>query len=962
MTEAYDPSVIEPKWQTYWEENKTFRAPARGANATRPKKYVLDMFPYPSGAGLHVGHPEGYTATDIVCRFERMRGTDVLHPMGWDAFGLPAEQHAIKTGTHPRTTTLKNIETFRRQLKMLGFSYDWEREIDTTDPGYVRWTQWIFLQLFKKGLAFQQSNMPVNWCPALGTVLANDEVTADGRSEVGGFPVEKLKIRQWSLKITAYADRLLEGLESLDWPETKAKQAHWIGRSEGANVEFGVDGHPDASITVFTTRVDTLPGATYVVLAPEHPLALQIATPEHAAEVKRYADEANQKSDVIRADVTRAKTGVPTGAFAVNPINGDKVPVWVGDYVIGSYGTGAVMAVPAHDERDHAFAVKYGLPIVRVVAKADGTEVDVTKAAFCDDGVANEDAVKRSKAPIEKGMPSERVRRTIIDWLTAQGKGSSKITYKLRDWVFSRQRYWGEPIPIYFPVTCDGDPRKPGAKYEIHYETPIPLEETELPLLLPDLEDFKPGSDPAGPLARALEWRFFERDGKWFARETNTMPQWAGSCWYYLRFVDPKNTNEAWSAEAYDAWMPVDLYVGGSEHAVLHLLYARFWHKVLFDFGLVRHEEPFQKLVHQGLILGEVEHIVFHEAVPVPGGRAKREGAHWIDSETGKRLTDRRKRSADLDERGGKFYLRDADVPVLTTPDGEHFAFYAASETLVSAERVKERDDGSFEDANTKKTLVSRKVTETEISKRGSHFTLNDAPEIQVLSQAFKMSKSRGNVVNPDVLIKSHGADALRLYEMFMGPLEAVKPWQTSGIEGVRRFLDRAWNVSTANVMTDAAAYDVDTQRLVHKTIKKVTEDIQAMRFNTAISAMMILVNQLSRLPKVPADAARTLALLLSPFAPHIAEELWQRLGGKTTLAYEPWPLFDPALVKDDVIEIGVQVNGKARASIQIPADADEATAQSIALEDAKIRDLTTGKTIKKVIYVKGRILNLIVG
>ena len=960
MAEAYDPSVIEPKWQQYWEQNKTFRAERHPG---RPKKYVLDMFPYPSGAGLHVGHPEGYTATDIICRFERMRGTDVLHPMGWDAFGLPAEQHAIKTGTHPRSTTLKNIENFRRQLKMLGFSYDWEREVDTTDPGYVRWTQWIFLQLFKKGLAFQQSNMPVNWCPALGTVLANDEVTADGRSEVGGFPVEKLKIRQWSLKITAYADRLLEGLENLDWPETKAKQAHWIGRSEGANVDFEVEGlQSRAKITVFTTRVDTLPGATYVVLAPEHALALEIATAEHKAEVKRYADEANAKSDVVRSDASRAKTGVPTGAFAINPINGDKIPVWVADYVIGSYGTGAVMAVPAHDERDHAFAVKYKLPIVCVVAKGDGTEVDVTKAAYTDDGAANADAVARSKAPIEKGMPSEKVRRTVTDWLASQGKGSSKITFKLRDWVFSRQRYWGEPFPIYFPITTDGDPRKPGAKYEIHYDQPIPLDESELPLLLPDLEDFKPGSDPAGPLARALDWRFFERDGKWYARETNTMPQWAGSCWYYLRFLDPKNDKEGWSQTAYDAWMPVDLYVGGSEHAVLHLLYARFWHKVLFDLGLVKHEEPFQKLVHQGLILGEVEHIVFHEAVAVPGSRAKREGDQWIDAEAGTRLTDRRMRSTDLDERNGVFYLREADVPVLTTPDREHFAFYAAGDTLVSAERAKERDDGSFEDTKTKKTLVSRRVTEQDITKRGAHFTLNDAPEIQVLSQAFKMSKSRGNVVNPDVLIKSHGADSLRLYEMFMGPLEAVKPWQTSGIEGVRRFLERVWNVSTANVTDDPSAYDVETQKLVHKTIKKVTEDIQALRFNTAISAMMILVKHLGGLPKVPVAAARALVQILSPFAPHVGEELWERLGGKTTLGYEPWPAFDPALVKDDVIEIGVQVNGKARASIQIPADADEAVAKGIALEDAKVRDFIAGKAIKKVIYVKGRILNLIVG
>ena len=954
--ETYDPAAIEPKWQRYWEENKTFRAER---HAGRPKKYILDMFPYPSGAGLHVGHPEGYPATDIVARFERMRGVDVLHPMGWDAFGLPAEQHAIKTGTHPRATTLKNIQAFRGQLKRLGFSYDWDREVDTTDPGYVKFTQWIFLQLFEKGLAFQQSNMPVNWCPALGTVLANDEVTADGRSEVGGYPVEKLRIRQWSLKITEYADRLLEGLQGVDWPETRAKQAHWIGRSEGANVDFAVG---DATITVFTTRVDTLSGATYVVLAPEHPLALTLATPEHRAAVEAYAGEANSKSDVIRSDATRTKTGVPTGAFATNPINGASVPVWVGDYVIGGYGTGAVMAVPAHDERDHTFAKKYGLPIVAVVARPDGTEVDVSKTAFCEDGTASAEAVARTKgAPVTVGMPSADVRRAVTAFLTAEGRGSSKVTYRLRDWVFSRQRYWGEPFPIYFPLTCEGDPRIPGAAFTIHYEQPIALEESQLPLLLPDLEDFKPGSDPAGPLARALEWRFFQKDGKWFARETNTMPQWAGSCWYYLRFLDPTNAAEPFSKAAYDAWMPVDLYVGGSEHAVLHLLYARFWHKVLFDLGLVKHEEPFQKLVHQGLILGEVEHIVFHEAVPVPGSRAKRAGDGWID-EDGTPLVDRRMRATDLDDRDGTFYLREADVPVMTTPDGEHFAFYARAPALVSAERVKERDDGSFEASKTKKTVLIRKVTEADITKKGAHFVLNEAPETQVLSQAFKMSKSRGNVVNPDVLIQSHGADSLRLYEMFMGPLEAVKPWQTSGIEGVRRFLDRTWNIATTNVTDDPAAYDLETQRLVHKTIKKVTADIEAMRFNTAISTMMILANHLVRLAQVPAPAARLLAQIVSPFAPHLGEELWERLGGKGTLAYEPWPAFDPALVKDEVVEIGVQINGKARASIQIPADADEATAKGIALADAKVQDLTAGKTIKKVIYVKGRILNLIVG
>jgi leucyl-tRNA synthetase len=898
----YDPAVVEPKWQHVWEERKTFRAVRRPGH---PKMYVLDMFPYPSGAGLHVGHPEGYTATDIIARYKRMRGFDVLHPMGWDAFGLPAEQYAIKTGVHPRAITLKNIENFRRQLKMLGFSYDWDREVDTTDASYVKWTQWIFLQLWKRGLAFQQSDMPVNWCPQLGTVLANDEVTADGRSEVGGFPIEKLRIRQWSLRITEYADRLLEGLLGLDWPDTKVKQANWIGRSEGANVVFAVDGHPDQTITVFTTRVDTLAGATYVVLAPEHALAQKICAPDHLVAVKAYADIANAKSDIVRSDATREKTGVPTGAFAINPINGEKVPVFVADYVIGSYGSGAVMAVPAHDERDHAFAVKYGLPIIRVVddAKAGAKAVDVEKEAFTDDGVASEAAVARSKAPVTKGMPSEQVRRVVTDWLASQAAGSSKITYKLRDWVFSRQRYWGEPFPIYFPVECEGDPRVPGANVTIRYDQPIPLDESELPLLLPDLEDFKPGTDPAGPLARAVDWRFFQKDGTWFARETNTMPQWAGSCWYYLRYLDPTNAASGWTSEDYDAWMPVDLYVGGSEHAVLHLLYARFWHKVLYDLGLVKGDEPFTKLVHQGLILG----TSYRYFVELEGDQAVLPGTTKV--------------------------VRSMDPPEIRAAD-------------------------------TKRLVSEMWLTEDEVELRGTKSVARNISSggqpVEVVMVAEKMSKSRGNVVNPDDIVKSHGADALRLYEMFMGPLEAVKPWQTAAIEGVRRFLDRTWNVCT-NV-SEAAATD-ETRRLVHKTIKKVGEDIDHLRFNTAISAMMILVKHLGALPGgTPREAARALALLVSPFAPHIGEELWERLGSKELLAYEPWPEFDAALVKDDVVEIGVQVNGKARGSVQIAVDADEETAKVAALADAKVKPFTDGKAIKKVIYVKGRILNLIVG
>jgi len=824
MSERYEPSAIEPKWQAYWDEHQTFRAERRPGRA---KMYVLDMFPYPSGVGLHVGHPEGYTATDIVARYQRMRGVDVLHPMGWDAFGLPAEQHAIQTGTHPRATTLKNIATFKRQLKMLGFSFDWSREIDTTDPGYVRWTQWIFLQLFKKGLAYQDE-IPVNWCAALGTVLANEEVI-DGKSERGGHPVERVPLRQWMLRITAYADRLIDDLEGLDWPDTRAKQVHWIGRSEGANADFAVVGS-SAKIRVFTTRVDTLGGATYVVLAPEHPLAVELAAGAQRSAVAEYVAAAKKKRDIDRSDMTREKTGVPLGAFAVNPVNGEQIPIWVADYVIGSYGSGAVMAVPAHDERDHAFAKAYGLPIVQVVAPVDGHAIDVQAAAYVDDGVARG---ARTSFPIADGTPSAEVRRLVTAWLAERGAGEAKVTYRLRDWVFSRQRYWGEPIPIYFPVECDGDPRAKGANYKIRYDQPIAVDEADLPLTLPELDDFRPGDDPAGPLARVPEWRFFQKDGQWFARETNTMPQWAGSCWYYLRYLAPGRADEPWSADEYAAWMPVDLYVGGSEHAVLHLMYARFWHKVLYDLGKVKDKEPFQRLVHQGMILGENNE---------------------------------------------------------------------------------------------------------------------------------KMSKARGNVVNPDDVVRDHGADALRLYEMFMGPLEQVKPWQTSGIEGVRRFLDRLWNVCAGAVTDDPAAYDDATRRLVHKTIRKVTDDIEHMRFNTAVSAMMILVRHAGSLPALPREALRSLVLLVSPFAPHIGEELWQRLGGETSLAYHPWPSFDPALVVDETVEIGVQVNGKLRGVIQLPRDAERAAAEEAGLAEAKVASHVEGRAIKKVVYVPGKILNFIVG
>jgi leucyl-tRNA synthetase len=834
--QRYDPAEIEPKWQTHWERHETFAAKRHHG---RKKKYVLDMFPYPSGTGLHVGHPEGYTATDIIARYQRMRGADVLHPMGWDAFGLPAEQHAIATGEHPQDATKRNVATFKRQLKMLGFSYDWSREINTTDPAYVKWTQWIFLKLFERGLAYQ-AEIPVNWCPALGTVLANEEVI-DGKSERGGHPVERVPFRQWMLKITAYADRLDADLADLDWPDTKAKQRHWIGRSEGAEVDFVVVRPGDARvptsppaggvITVFTTRVDTLAGATHLVLAPEHPLASTLASEANAAAVRDYIAAARRKSDLDRTEA-KTKTGVPLGANAGNPINGETLPIWVADYVIGTYGTGAVMAVPAHDERDHEFARAHGLPIVQVIAPASGAPIDVQRHAFTDD----DDAItfcQRTDVPVPDGVRTAEARHLITSWLEARGKGRRRVIYRLRDWVFSRQRYWGEPIPIYFPVTSDGDPRVPGAQSVVHYDRPIAVDAKDLPLRLPELDDFKPGTDPAGPLARIADWRFFQLDGRWYARETNTMPQWAGSCWYYLRYLDPRNDREAWSAEAYDAWMPVDLYVGGSEHAVLHLLYARFWHKVLYDIGVAKDPEPFLKLVHQGMILGENNE---------------------------------------------------------------------------------------------------------------------------------RMSKSRGNVVNPDDVVRSHGADALRVYEMSMGPLEQVKPWQTRGIEGARRFLERTWNVATGPLTADPAAYDTETARLVHKTIKKVTHDIEALRFHTAISAMMILVRHLGTLKAVPSDAVRALTLLVSPFAPHLGEEIWNRMGHAESLAYEPWPDFDPALVKDDIVKIAVQVNGRLRGTITIPMDAGEDAAREAALGEDRVRAHVEGKTVKKFIYVKGKIANFIVG
>eukprot|EP01041_Mallomonas_annulata_P009860 gene9860-20507_t len=842
--DTYNHLQVEKKWQDYWEENKTFKTVRRQG---MPKKYVLDMFPYPSGAGLHVGHPEGYTATDIMSRYWRMAGFDVLHPMGWDAFGLPAEQHAINTGTHPSVTTYENIANFKRQLKSLGFSYDWSRELATTDDNYVKWTQWIFIQLFKHKLA-GQSEVSVNWCPALGTVLANEEII-DGLSERGNHPVVRLPLRQWVLKITEYADKLEDGLPGLDWPEgTLSAQKQWIGRSEGASIKFpiitgGGSTTEQQHIEVFTTRPDTIMGVTYLVLAPEHPLVSALTSPEQKVDVDAYRAIVTGKSDLERTSTgkDRGKTGVFLGATVSHPLTGEALPIWIADYVLAGYGTAAVMAVPAHDERDFAFAEKFKLPIKTVVTSAaspsggtgSGNVNEVSQVLpFVDKGVACNSGDRLN------GLDSESCAKTVVKWLEEKSLGANQVTYRLRDWVFSRQRYWGEPIPIYFPVemlddgtgNVSGDPRQ-GAPHRIMYEEPISVPEEELPLRLPPMVDFKPGDDPQGCLARAVDWRYFQKDGKWFARETNTMPQWAGSCWYYLRFADNTNNESLFSKEA-SSWLPVDLYVGGQEHAVLHLLYARFWHKFLFDIGVVNHAEPFLKLVHQGMILGE---------------------------------------------------------------DGE------------------------------------------------------------------KMSKSRGNVINPDDVVIESGADALRLYEMFMGPLEAVKPWQVNQISGVVRFRDRVIALVARGVSKDKASEPL--VREMHKTIKKVTGDLDRMAFNTAISNMMIYTNTLLALTEpAPRDALETLILLLSPFAPHVAEECWSILGHKQSLAYHPWPIYDENLCEDTIAIVAIQINGKMRGKMEIDKTMVEKDALAEALQQSSVSKFTDGVEIKKVIYVPGRIINIIVG
>jgi leucyl-tRNA synthetase len=811
MSKPYDHTAIEAKWQAYWEKDRTFRVTDDPA---KPKFYCLDMFPYPSGSGLHVGHLEGYTATDIVSRYKRMRGFNVLHPMGWDAFGLPAEQYAVKTGVHPAITTSENIATFKRQMKQVGLSYDWDRELSTSAPSYYRWTQWIFLKLFERGLAYV-AEVPVNWCPALGTVLANEEIV-DGKSEIGGFDVVRKPMRQWVLKITAYADRLLEDLKLVDWPSsTLEMQKNWIGRSIGAEAEFPlVDAR--GAIRVFTTRPDTLFGATYMVLAPEHPLVEAVTTPAHRANVTAYREVTARKSELQRQELEKDKTGVFTGGHAINPVNGARLPIWIADYVLMSYGTGAIMAVPAHDQRDWEFARKYQLPIVEVIA---GGHVEREAFVETERGTVMNSTTPDGSFSIDGLVPDDAIPK-ITAWLENHGKGKKAINYKLRDWLFARQRYWGEPFPI---VWVNGE------------ATPLP--EEQLPLILPETKNFKPSGTGESPLANLDDWlrTTDPASGKPARRETNTMPQWAGSCWYYLRFIDPKNNRQLVDPAKERYWMPVDLYIGGSEHAVLHLLYARFWHKVLYDVGVASTPEPFMKLVHQGIVLGE---------------------------------------------------------------DNQ------------------------------------------------------------------KMSKSRGNVVNPDDMIGRFGADAVRMYEMFMGPLEAMKPWSTRGVEGITRFLDRVWRLmveedgGVSRAVTKAEP-SVDHRRLLHQTIKKVTDDLEALRFNTAISQMMIFTNEMTKLDQRPRALLEPLVLLLSPFAPHVCEELWEKLGHQPSITKQPWPVYDPALVASDRFEIPIQVNGKLRGKIEIAADVSREQVERLAKE--ALKEWLRGQEPKKVIYVEKKLINFVV-
>ena len=853
QTKDYIHSTIEPKWQKFWEQNATYAA---DDFKDAPTFYVLDMFPYPSGAGLHIGHPEGYTASDALKRFKRAQGFNVLHPMGWDAFGLPTEQYAIKTGTHPRLTTEQNIANFKSQLRQLGFVYDWSREINTTDPHYYKWTQWIFLQLFKKGLAYVDEK-PVWFCPELGTVLANEEVlnTDDGpRSERGNFPVERRPIRQWVLRITEYADKLIDGLRNLEWPDsTKRLQENWIGRSEGAEITFDIVGH-DAELTVFTTRPDTLYGATYMVIAPEHPLLENITSASQSNAVATYIEKAKRKSDLERAELSKEKTGVWTGAMAINPVNGSEIPVWVADYVLMTYGTGAIMAVPAHDTRDFEFAKAFNLKIVQVIDDNETAEKD-TNGELTEAYTGSGDLINSGE---QTGKDSETAKKAIVSELAKQNRGKAAVNFKLRDWLFSRQRYWGEPFPVVWVSKSDYDtlnealkPEQPvSCQMEGELRFAVALPENELPLNLPEIDSYKPSPDGQSPLYKAEEWLHVylnSETGKtakepaegWVSaiRETNTMPQWAGSCWYYLRYIDPKNTDALIDPQKEAYWGYPDLYIGGAEHAVLHLLYARFWHHVLYDLGIVSHPEPFKKLFHQGIILGE---------------------------------------------------------------DGE------------------------------------------------------------------KMSKSRGNVVNPETIIQDYGADALRLYLMFLGPLEAMKPWNTKGIEGIARFLRKVWRLVIAEDGSQQTAIgaseklDTETERVLHATIKKVSEDYESLSFNTAISQMMICVNQLTKTDKLTINAVESFIQLLAPLAPHIAEELWEFLGHAESIIHAGWPQFDESKLQEDTIKIIFQVNGKYRGDAQLPADVSKEDAIAAAKKNERLLPHLEGKTIKREIYVPGKIVNIV--
>ncbi len=868
----YAPREIEPGWQKYWREHGTFRSEV---DPTRPKLYILDMFPYPSGEGLHVGHPKGYVATDVYARYKRMRGFNVLHPMGWDAFGLPAEQHAVKTGQHPRVTTTANVVHYREQLQSLGLSFDWDREIDTTDPGYVRWTQWIFCKLYERGLAYQKE-VPVNWCPGLGTALANEEVK-DGKSEIGGFPVIRMPLKQWVLKITAYADRLIEDLDEVDWPESIRKmQIDWIGRSEGAQVRFplvDVEGEP---IEVYTTRPDTLFGATYLVLAPEHPMVDRVTTPDQREAVREYVEAAARKSERSRIADVYAKTGVYTGGHAINPVNDEKIPIWIADYVLISYGFGAIMAVPGHDGRDYEFAHEFDLPIVEVV-----TGGDISREAFVGGGV-------NVNSGFLDGLATDAAKSAMIDWLEEQGKGYGAVNYKLRDWVFSRQRYWGEPFPVLH--LADGTTKL--------------VPEQDLPVLLPEIEDFRPSGDFEPPLARVRDWieTTDPETGEPAQRDPNTMPQWAGSCWYYLRFCDPTNDEAAWSPEAEKYWMNVDLYVGGAEHAVLHLLYARFWHKVLYDLGLVSTTEPFQKLLSPGMIQGK----------------------------------------------SYRYFSEDTEADP---------KYYSSEDVRFEGETPVHVGSGA--------ELNELWVAPSDVRWKETEIPLAPDVDIELEEVIEKMAKSRGNVVNPDDVIAEFGADSLRLFEMFIGPLAKATPWTTEGIPGVARFLQRVYRLfiddaSDALRELPEGAGSEAQQKLLARTVHKVGEDYEKLSFNTAISALMVFVRDIEREGPMPREIGEACVRLLAPMAPHLCEEIWQRLGHTHSIALESWPEFDPSLLVEEEVEISVQVQGKLRARVRVPADADQDAAYAVAAANENVARHIAAREPRRLIYVPGRLLNIV--